>query len=302
VQALPLSDIEATIESLADKFLIEDQGGGLALVGVIREHALDAWTGSRSPDEFHRAGATYYENVLRVTRAPAERHFARREATYHLTALREFARAQSLRTNWQRDAGVASEVLFKTRQHQACVEVCDEILAVHNDPFIRSRKVVALAWDMQLERAKKEMQILRESKTATAWTDGAYASALLKKGASIDALEILNEGGQIFPQDGFLKVGLADYFAQKGNPEEALDAALEATALSPQNLKAHILASETARRLGKLDLSYAHAMKAMSLDPSRAQNCFNRLVSAVRKQFNGKDPDEVFGTSGLTTP
>ena len=290
---LPLPDLEETLRSLAGKFLIDEQDGGVALVGVIREHALDAWSGARNPEEFHRAGALYYERLL-ASPAAAQRHFARREATYHYTALREFGKAQSLRTNWQKDAVVASEILFKTRQYEACIEVCDEILAVRNDSFIRSRRLVALTWTMQFERAKKEMDVFRETKSATAWTYGAYASALLKKGASEDAAAILNEGIGRFPEDWHLKAGLAEYYAGRNEDEKALDLATEATEINPQGLKGHILASDAARRLGKLDVAYDHVLKAMSLDPARAQRSFDRIVSAVKKKFNGKGPEEVF--------
>jgi len=290
---LGLTDAEACVEGLLDRFLVEESDEGIALVEPLREHAMEEWSKSHEVRRYHEAGARYFSGQL-ADQSAVVRYYARSEAIYHLYSVGNFAAARNIGSDWQRDANSACDDLFRRRLFEECLAVCEEILRAKPTPFYAGRRVVCLVRLHRYKDAADQMEKLRVAGDATAWLFGAYADALISKGAPNEGLQIIEEGLKVFPTDAFMMAILAESCAGNGDNERALDLAVEALESNPNLVRAMLVASRAAKALAKFDLAFHYAKSAMRINPRKATDVYNRVVAAVRKAYNVKEPEEVF--------
>lgn len=279
---------------LEQKLLLERSGGYLTLNPIVKDYAVDEWLDTKASVYHHNLAADYYTDVIRE-RETAERFKYTTEAIYHLISSRRFNEASALGRDWFSEAKAAVRELWRNRAYRQCLDVCEQVINTKGHLIeFESRRVLCYARLRKWRKASVIWEkILKGKDKIPPWTYAGYGEILVMKGAATEGISVLQAGIETYPRNAYLHAALAESWLHEGDFETAESLSEDALELDQNNGRALDVASRVQRKKRNLKKAYELAKAAMGVDPRHAEKNFRKVISALKKQYNGQLPPFV---------
>lgn len=269
--------------------MIDRSRGKIGILPLIRDVFLERIKKVGS-GRFHSVAAQHFETLL-ASNDRLVRFEATEEAKYHHMASGNLQRAIDLGRGWEDDARAAVRDLYKRKEYQRCLDLCEAILNAKGPSCdILARAALCLAKKRRWHEAEVR---LREAQQLGEIPEGlvlSYAETLVAAGLVSQGTQLLEAFVQVNPRHAYALAALAGANLQGKKNDTAKKYAYEALEADGNCFRALDVASRIARYERSLREAYRLGCRAMSINPLRAEQNFNKVVALIKRTHDGSIP------------
>ncbi|WP_282125040.1 tetratricopeptide repeat protein [Marinifilum flexuosum] len=182
---------------------------------------------------------------------------------------------------------------YNEKDYAGALAAFEKVLEIESMNFFKDNQVVDTIViynaGMAAQKAEKYDKAIKYYKQSIDYKYGgaktyAYLSKVLKaKGNEKEAVEYIQKGFELFPNDSDMLVELINYYMFGGEPQKAADYLDKAIALDPNNASFYSAKGQLYDKMGELDNAITMYKKSIELDPEAFIPRYNLAIIVSNK-------------------
>ncbi|WP_282013880.1 tetratricopeptide repeat protein [Marinifilum flexuosum] len=182
---------------------------------------------------------------------------------------------------------------YNEKDYAGALAAFEIVLEIESMNFFKDNQVVDTIViynaGMAAQKAEKYDKAIKYYKQSIDYKYGgaktyAYLSKVLKaKGNEKEAVEYIQKGFELFPNDSDMLVELINYYMFGGEPQKAADYLDKAIALDPNNASFYSAKGQLYDKMGELDNAITMYKKSIELDPEAFIPRYNLAIIVSNK-------------------